>query len=66
MPCTAIPAIEACKHVYTEWLLGRTTAEAEELAALARAKDVQTAVGLHRFLDTIRQSAETGRELPVV
>ena len=39
-------AIEAGKHVYTEWPLGRTTAEAEELAALARAKDVQTACGL--------------------
>src|SRR5215468_9624664 len=31
-------AIEAGKHVYTEWPLGRTTAEAEELAALARAR----------------------------
>jgi len=39
-------AIEAGKHVYTEWPLGRTTAEAEELASLARAKGVQTAVGL--------------------
>src|SRR5688572_7232504 len=39
-------AIEAGKHVYTEWPLGRTTAEAEELAALARAKGVQTACGL--------------------
>src|ERR671910_419295 len=39
-------AIEAGKHVYTEWPLGRTTAEAEELAALARATGVQTAVGL--------------------
>ena len=39
-------AIEAGKHVYTEWPLGQTTAEAEELAALARAKGVQTAVGL--------------------
>src|SRR5918998_4161201 len=39
-------AIEAGKHVYTEWPLGRTTAEAEELAALARAKGVQTVVGL--------------------
>src|SRR5215470_11482477 len=38
-------AIEAGKHVYTEWPLGRTTAEAEELAALARAKGVRTAVG---------------------
>ncbi len=39
-------AIEAGKHVYTEWPLGRTSAEAEQLAALARAKGVQTAVGL--------------------
>ena len=39
-------AIEAGKHVYTEWPLGRNTAEAEELAALAREKGVQTAVGL--------------------
>ncbi|PKB64034.1 MAG: hypothetical protein BZY80_04265 [SAR202 cluster bacterium Io17-Chloro-G2] len=39
-------AIEAGKHVYTEWPLGRNTAEAEELAALARTKGVQTAVGL--------------------
>lgn len=39
-------AIEGGKHVYTEWPLGRNTAEAEELANLARAKGVQTAVGL--------------------
>ena len=39
-------AIEAGKPVYTEWPLGRTTAEAVELAALAKARGVQTAVGL--------------------
>ena len=39
-------AIEAGKHVLTEWPLGRTTAEAVELADLAQAKGVQTAVGL--------------------
>src|SRR5215468_407982 len=39
-------ALEAGKHVYTEWPLGRTTAEAEELAEIARARGVQTAVGL--------------------
>ena len=39
-------AIEAGKHVLTEWPLGRTTAEAMELADLARARGVQTAVGL--------------------
>lgn len=39
-------AIEAGKPVYTEWPLGRTTDEAVELAALAKAKGVITAVGL--------------------
>jgi predicted dehydrogenase len=39
-------ALEAGKHVYCEWPLGRTTAEAEELAALANAKRLMTAVGL--------------------
>src|ERR1700758_1145152 len=33
-------AIAAGKAVYTEWPLGRTTAEAVELAALAQAKGV--------------------------
>ena len=37
-------ALEAGKHVYTEWPLGRTTAEAEEMAALARSKGLQTVV----------------------
>lgn len=41
-------AIEAGKHVYCEWPLGATTQEAEELAALARAKGVKTMVGLQR------------------
>jgi predicted dehydrogenase len=39
-------ALEAGKHVYCEWPLGRTTAEAVELAALARAGGLVTAVGL--------------------
>ena len=39
-------ALEAGKHVYCEWPLGRTTAEAVELAALAKAKRLVTAVGL--------------------
>jgi predicted dehydrogenase len=39
-------ALEAGKHVYCEWPLGRTTAEAEELTDLARRKGVVTAVGL--------------------
>lgn len=39
-------AINAGKHVFTEWPLGRTTEEARELAALAREKGVRTIVGL--------------------
>jgi predicted dehydrogenase len=39
-------ALEAGKHVYCEWPLGRTTAEAVELAALARANNLVTAIGL--------------------
>ena len=57
-------AIEAGKHVYTEWPLGRTTTEAEELAALARAKGVQTAVGLQSRVSPallyIKELIETG------
>ena len=57
-------AIDAGKHVYTEWPLGRTTAEAEELAALARAKGVQTAVGLQSRVSPalhVHEGADRGR-----
>ena len=43
--------IEAGKPVYTEWPLGRTTAEAVELTALAAASAVPTAVGLQARLN---------------
>ena len=33
-------ALNAGKHVYTEWPLGRTTTEAQEMADLARSKGV--------------------------
>ena len=39
-------ALEAGKHVYCEWPLGRTTAEAVELSSLAKANELVTAVGL--------------------
>jgi len=39
-------ALEAGKHVYCEWPLGRTTAEAVELAALAKSNGLVTAIGL--------------------
>ncbi len=39
-------ALEAGKHVYCEWPLGKTTDEAVELTALAKSKGLTTAVGL--------------------
>ena len=39
-------ALNAGKHVFTEWPLGATVAEATELADLARAKGVRAVVGL--------------------
>jgi predicted dehydrogenase len=41
-------ALEGGKHVYCEWPLGANTREAEELAALARKKNLRTMVGLQR------------------
>ncbi len=41
-------AIDAGRHVFCEWPLGANTKEAEELAALARKKNVRTMVGLQR------------------
>ena len=57
-------AIEAGKHVLTEWPLGRNTTEAEELTALAHAKGVQTAVGLQSRVSPallyVKELIETG------
>ena len=57
-------ALEAGKHVYTEWPLGRTTGEAEQLAALAKARGVQTAVGLQSRVNPalmyMKELIETG------
>ena len=41
-----VAALNAGKHVYTEWPLGRNTLEAVEMAELARSKGVRTLVGL--------------------
>jgi len=57
-------ALEAGKHVYCEWPLGRTTAEAVELAALATAKGLVTAVGLQARVNPtlmlIKEQVEAG------
>ncbi len=39
-------ALNAGKHVFTEWPLGATTEEAQELAGLARSNGVEVVVGL--------------------
>ncbi len=39
-------SLRAGKHTFTEWPLGRTTAEAVEMAEVAREQGVRTAVGL--------------------
>ena len=44
-------ALHAGKPVYCEWPLGVTTAQAEEMAALARTSGVPTAVGLQARCD---------------
>ena len=41
-----LAAIAAGKHVYCEWPLGRSSAEAEEMARGARVAGVHTAIGL--------------------
>jgi predicted dehydrogenase len=43
---TIVPAINAGKMVYSEWPLGINLTEAEDLAALARSRNVRTAIGL--------------------
>ena len=41
-----LAAIAAGKHVYSEWPLGRSVAEAEKMAAAACAAGIHTAIGL--------------------
>ncbi len=57
-------AIEAGKHVLTEWPLGQDTAEAVELANLAKDRGVQTVVGLQSRVNPallfVKELLETG------
>ena len=57
-------ALEAGKHVYCEWPLGKTTAEAEELTALAAGKGLKTAIGLQSRVNpgllAMKQQVEAG------
>ncbi|MSQ42327.1 MAG: Gfo/Idh/MocA family oxidoreductase [Dehalococcoidia bacterium] len=47
----ALAALNAGKHVFCEWPLAANLREAEEIAALARAKGVRHIVGLQRRAD---------------
>jgi predicted dehydrogenase len=57
-------ALESGKHVYCEWPLGRTTAEAVELAGLAKANGLVTAVGLQACVNPammyLKEQVEAG------
>jgi predicted dehydrogenase len=48
-----VKALEASKHVFCEWPLGRTLAEAEHMANLASARSLKTAVGLQAQSDPV-------------
>ena len=50
-------ALAAGKHLYCEWPLGRDLAEAEELAAAARAAGVHAAVGLQTRMNPAARRA---------
>ena len=65
--CTRVPdhrdlvlaALEAGKHVYCEWPLGRSVAEAEVMAAAAREAGVHAAIGLQlRANPCVRRARE--------
>ncbi len=48
-----LAALEASKHIYCEWPLGRSLAEAEELAAAAKATKVHVLTGLQTRLNPV-------------
>ncbi len=54
-----LAAIEAGLHVYSEWPLGRSVAEAEEMAAAAQATGIHAAIGLQlRGSPVVRRTRE--------
>jgi predicted dehydrogenase len=50
-------ALEAGKHIFCEWPLAATLAEAEEMASLARARGVRHVVGLQNRADPAHEEA---------
>ena len=58
-----LAALAAGKHVYCEWPLGRDLAEAEEMAAAARAAGSHSAIGTQGVLaPAVRHAAKLVRE----
>jgi predicted dehydrogenase len=58
-----LAALAAGKHVYCEWPLGRTLAEAEEMAAAAKSAKGRTAIGTQGVLaPAVRHAAKLVRE----
>jgi len=55
----AMPALKAGRNVYVEWPLAANTAEAKEMAALAKQKNVKTIIGLQgRISPSVRKVKE--------
>jgi predicted dehydrogenase len=52
-----LAALAAEKHVYCEWPLGRDRAEAAEMAAAARAREVHVAIGLQAHMNPAARRA---------
>jgi predicted dehydrogenase len=58
-----LAALEAGKHLYCEWPLGRDLSEAEEMAAAAKAAGVHVAIGLQgENSNAVRHAAQLVRD----
>ena len=59
----AMAALEAGKHVFCEWPLAANSAQADEMAALAKAKGVRTMVGLQsRYAPSFQRFRQLAQE----
>ena len=60
-----LPAVKAGKDVFCEWPLSQTTAQAEEVLALAKEKNVKTLVGIQAgqspLLRKVKEILRSGR-----